>query len=193
MLLTHAHETRSLIVGLWCHRAFCSVHASDKLGLFFPAPFPMQSTTSTMASPERTIPCVHVDPSMHLRSLFDTCDVQQDAKPCGWSGVINKAIKDEDLRPLVVSVGLLLDSHAVSKHPTKCTRWIKEHGCPACTQFRLVFKCLKPQTRTAAAVPAANHFLLESHKSRHSVDCPISTCVTNSSVLFNLPSLIWHC
>jgi hypothetical protein len=163
-LLTCTHETRSLIVGLWCRQAFCSVHA-DKLGSFFPAPFPMQSTTSAMASPERTIPCVHVDLSMHLRSLFDVRDIQQDAKPHDWSSLFKEAIKDEDLRPLVVSVGLLLDSHVVSKHPTKHARWTEECGCPACTQLHLVFKRLKPQTRTAAAVPATNCFLLESQES----------------------------
>jgi hypothetical protein len=88
-LLTCTRETRSLIVGLWCRQAFCSVHA-DKLGSFFPAPFPMQSTTSAMASPERTIPCVHVDLSMHLRSLFDVRDIQQDAKPHDWSSLFSK-------------------------------------------------------------------------------------------------------
>jgi hypothetical protein len=142
-----------------------------------------------MASPVRTIPCVHVDPSMHQRSLFDTCNVQQDVNPHDWSGLFNKAFKDEDLRPLVVSIGLLLDSHVVLKHLTKHTRWTEECGCPACTQFHLVFKCLKPQIGAATAVPAANCFLLESHESRQSVDCPISTCVTNSSVLFNLADI----
>jgi hypothetical protein len=40
---------------------------------------------------------------MHLRSLFDAHDVQQDAKPCDWSGLFNEAIKAEDLRPPTIS------------------------------------------------------------------------------------------
>ncbi len=144
-----------------------------------------------MASPERTIPYVHVDPSMHLLSLFDACDIQQDAKSYDWSSLCNKAIKDEDLRPLVLSIGLL-DNHVVSRHPTKHTRWTKECVCPTCAQFRLLFKCSKPRTRTATADPMINYFLLKSQESRHSVDCPISTCVTESCVLLNLPSLIWQ-
>ena len=95
--------------------------------LFCSSPTSSVSTTSTMASPERTIPYVHVDPSMHLLSLFDACDIQQDAKSYDWSSLCNKAIKDEDLRPLVLSVGLLLGNHVVSRHPTKHTRWTKEH------------------------------------------------------------------
>ena len=150
----------------------------------------MQSTSSTMASPEATLPYIFVDPSMHLRSLFDIYDIQ-DSKPFDWSSLLDKAIKDEDLFSLVVSIGLLLDSHVVHKHPANYTRWKKEFGCPTCTQFRLVFKCSKPMTRTAEAVPMINQFLLKSQESEHSSDCPISTCVTDSCVIFNLPSLVW--
>jgi hypothetical protein len=144
-----------------------------------------------MASLEAEIPCVSVDPSMHLHSLFDICDIQ-DGKPCDWSSLFNKTIKGEDLHPLVLFVRLLLDSHAVAKHAANNTRWTEEHGCPTCAQFRLVFKCSKPQTRTANAVPKINYLLLKSQESGHWVDCPVSTCVTNSCVLFNLPSLIWQ-
>ena len=144
-----------------------------------------------MASLEATIPYIYVDPSMHLRSLFDIYDIQ-DGKPFDWSSLFEKAIKVEDLHPLVVSIALLLDSHVVLKHPSNYTRWTKEYGCPTCTQFRLVFKCSKPRTRTATADPMINYFLLKSQESRHSVDCPISTCVTKSCVLLNLPSLIWQ-
>lgn len=146
-----------------------------------------------MASPEATLPYIFVDPSMHLRSLFDIYDIIQDSKPFDWSSLLDKAIKDEDLFSLVVSIGLLLDSHVVHKHPANYTRWTKEFGCPTCTQFRLVFKCSKPRTRTANAVlPMANQFLLKSQESTHSADCPISTCVTDSCMLLNLPSLLWQ-
>jgi hypothetical protein len=158
-----------------------------KLGLFFQArPFPIQSSTSTMASPEETIPYIHVDPSTHLRSLFDLYDVEQDVKPYDWSKLFNKAIKHYDLYPLVVSIGLLLDRHALSRHPTKFRHSTREFCCPTCAQFHLVFKCSRPQPTTATV----NYFLLESEQSGHSADCPTSTCITESCVLVNLPSLM---
>ena len=65
-----------------------------------------------MASPEAALPYIFVDQPIHLRSLFDIYDIQ-DSRPFNWSSLLDKAIKDEDLLPLVLSIGLLIDSHVV--------------------------------------------------------------------------------
>jgi hypothetical protein len=152
----------------------------------------MESSPSTMSFPEPTLPYIYLDPSMHLRSLFDIYDIKDGKPPYAWSGLLEKAIKGEDLHPLVVSIGLLLDSHVLIKHPANYTRWTKEYVCPTCTQFRLVFKCSKPQTKNATATPTVNQFLLKTQESIHSMECPFSTCVNESCIIFNLPSLIWQ-
>ena len=49
---------------------------------------------------------------MHLRYLFNIYYIQ-DRKPYDWSSLVDKAIEDEDLHPLDISIELFCDSHVL--------------------------------------------------------------------------------
>ncbi len=132
------------------------------------------------------LPYIHLDPSQRLLSLIDLCQMDQ-VSPYNWSSLFGTVIAYDDLRPLVITLGLLLDKHKIVAHPSNFTKWTKEFICPTCSQFRLIFKCSKPHTHLAS-----NHWLLKLQQPGHSAECPASTCVHHLSVLANLPALISH-
>jgi hypothetical protein len=141
-------------------------------------------------------PCNQQQPPWHLWRgrfivLIEPIHHIQDDEPHGWSSASTKRSRMEDLHPLVVTTGLLLDSPTLLKHPANGARWSKERGCPTCAELRLVFKRSKPQTRSATATPAINCFF-QTQRSTCSKECPAFTHVNESSAHFNLPSLIWQ-
>ena len=132
------------------------------------------------------LPCIHLDPSQRLLSLIDLHQIDQ-VSPYNWSSLFGTVIAYDDLRPLVITLALLLDKHKIVAHPSNFTKWTKEFICPTCSQFRLIFKCSKPHAHLAS-----NHWLLKLQQPGHSAECPASTCVHHLSVLANLPALISH-
>jgi hypothetical protein len=148
-------------------------------------PTMMASTpTSAMASEQGALPCVYLDASRHLISLIDLCRVQ-DGVPCDWCGLFNKAIQHQHLRPLVSSIGLVRDRQKLVPHVRSYTKWRREFVCPTCAQFRLVFRCSKPQKGFTS-----NCWLLGHQEPGHSAECPACSCVDEASILAILPSLI---
>jgi hypothetical protein len=71
------------------------------------------------------LPCVHLDPSQRLLSLIDLHQIDQ-VSPCNWSSLFGKVVACDDLRPLVITIGLLLDKHEIVAHPSNFTKWTKE-------------------------------------------------------------------
>jgi hypothetical protein len=137
-----------------------------------------------MASGVCSLPYIYLDPSKRLVSLIDLYDIQ-DGVPYDWSALIDKAIAHDDLRPLVTAIGLLRDKHQIVSHPRNFSKWTREFVCPTCTQFRLVFKCSKPQNGIVS-----NYWLLIIQQPKHSPECPTSGSIDHVSTLANLPSLI---
>jgi hypothetical protein len=137
-----------------------------------------------MASEQGALPCICLDPSRRLISLIDLQRVR-DGVPHDWCGLFNKAIQHQHLCPLVSSVGLVRDRHKLVPHVRNHVKWRREFVCPTCAQFRLIFRCSKPQKGFTT-----DCWLLEHQEPEHSAECPACSCVDEASILAILPSLI---
>jgi hypothetical protein len=91
--------------------------------------------TCTMASLHGTLPYIYVDPSLRILSLFNIYHIQ-DGEPCNWSSLLDKAIDQQDLCPLVTSITLLIDKHTFLPHPVNySTRLMREFSCLFCARL----------------------------------------------------------
>jgi hypothetical protein len=76
------------------------------------------------------LPHVHLDLSQQrLVSLINLHHIQ-DVSPCDWSALFDKAASHDDLRLLVITIGLLGDKLKIVAHPRNFIKWTREFVCP---------------------------------------------------------------
>jgi hypothetical protein len=86
---------------------------------------------------------IYLDLSSRLLFFLDIYHTIQVGEPFDWSSVFLKAIDQQDICPLITSLALLINKHALLAHPVNHTRWKREFGCLTCANFQLLFTCSK--------------------------------------------------
>jgi hypothetical protein len=174
---------------------FCLLGALKLFGsLAISSSYHMHSTTtSTMASPQGTIPSIYLDPSSRLLSLFDIYHIQ-DGKPYDWSGLHDKGSS----RQIFILLLLLSDLFFETVINLSLIQCIPPGGkgnlfvqlVPS--EFCLIFQCSKPRLlkKPITDLSIMKYWFLETLELTHSPECHVSTCVSDSSILSNIPHLL---
>jgi hypothetical protein len=149
--------------------------------------------TCTMASLHGTLPYIYLDPPLTTMSIVFMFNIYhiQDGEPYNWSSLLDKAIEQQDLRPLFTSIALLVDKHTLLPYPVNYTRWKRGNSV---VELVLSSNWFSPvlTPRLVPTLTITTGFCWKVANQTIHWNGPIYTYVDDLSILASIPSLIWQ-